>query len=231
MKRNYKKLLIAGLTASFMVALVGCGGKSTATDDVSMTTEEVSTTEDVTTEDITTEEAATTETVTTEIEKATTTEKKTSEKKTDNKKKDTTSKKTTASKTESASTNTSNTNGSSTSNTSTTTSHTTTPSNNTTTTTTTTTECQHNWVAVTHTVHHDAVMGERIVESAVVADWYCNNCQKYYISVNDDPCNGANGSDADYVLKPAVRETYEVSPAYDETVTDYYKCSKCGIRR
>ena len=94
-----------------------------------------------------------------------------------------------------------------------------------------TTECQHDWVAVTHTVHHDAVMGERIVESAVYAHWYCNDCQKYYISVWDDPCGAANGSDASYCLKPAVRETYEVTPAYDETVTDYYKCSKCGIRK
>lgn len=96
-----------------------------------------------------------------------------------------------------------------------------------------TTECQHNWVAVTHTVHHDAVMGERIVESAVYAHWYCNDCQKYYINQTDDPHYGisANGSDASYCLKPAVRETYEVTPAYDETVTDYYKCSKCGIRK
>ncbi len=94
-----------------------------------------------------------------------------------------------------------------------------------------TTECQHDWVAVTHTVHHDAVMGERGVKPAVIAHWYCNNCQKYMISVNDDPCNGANGSTASYILEPAVWETYEVSPAYDETVTDYYKCSKCGIRK
>lgn len=81
-----------------------------------------------------------------------------------------------------------------------------------------TTECQHNWI------HHDAVMGERVTKPAVVAYWYCYNCQKYYIHGVDDPCGGANGSEADYVLEPCVRETYEVSPAYDE-------CSKCGARK
>lgn len=81
-----------------------------------------------------------------------------------------------------------------------------------------TTECQHNWI------HHDAVMGERVTKPAVVAYWYCYICQNYYISVWDDPHGAANGSDADYVLEPCVRETYEVSPAYDE-------CSKCGARK
>lgn len=81
-----------------------------------------------------------------------------------------------------------------------------------------TTECQHNWI------HHDAVMGERVTKPAVVAYWYCYNCQKYYITASEDPCGKANGSEADYVLEPCVRETYEVSPAYDE-------CSKCGARK
>lgn len=225
MKRNYKKLLIAGLTASFMVALVGCGGKPTTTDDVSMTTEEVTTTEKATTEDITTVENITTEVTTEKVA-----EEKTTSKKNTSTKKDTAKKTTTSEKKASTTNNTSVANNTSTTNNNTSTS---TVSNNTSSNNTTvnntpkpsttenkpqTTECQHNWV------HHDAVTGERGVKPAVIATWYCNNCQKYMISVNDDPCNGANGSDAYYILEPAVWETYEVSPAYDE-------CSKCGIRR
>lgn len=92
--------------------------------------------------------------------------------------------------------------------------------------------CQHNWVEITQTVHHEAEMGERCIQSAVIYHWYCFSCGCYYPDVNSDPCGGVNGSDADYTAQDAVYETYVVTPAYDETVgTGRYRCSRCGATK
>lgn len=92
--------------------------------------------------------------------------------------------------------------------------------------------CNHNWVEITQTVHHEAEMGERCIQSAVIYHWYCRICGCYYPDVNSDPCGGVNGSDADYTAQDAVYETYVVTPAYDETVgTGRYRCSRCGATK
>lgn len=225
-----KKLYVLSMITILSLTCIGCGNK-----DVAVNTEAATeTTTEVTTEEVTTEnEKATTEKTTRE-----TTEEKTTESKTDTKEETVENKQNRSSgsttqttaqttKTNNGTSNTAATTGSNTQSNSTPSSSGQTTNN----TTPQTTECQHNWEAVTHTVHHDAVMGERITKSAVYAHWYCRNCQQYYISVWDDPHGAANGSDASYCLEPAVRETYEVTPAYDETITDYYKCSKCGATK
>ncbi|MGN0494891.1 MAG: hypothetical protein ACI4GW_01560 [Lachnospiraceae bacterium] len=215
-----KKLYMFGMVMTLGLTCIGCGNK-----DVAVNTEAAAeTTTEVTTEEITTEtEKATTEKTTRETTEEKTTESKTSDKESEEKKTDT-KKVTDATGGNTTVASNTNTQSSSTPSSSGQTSNNTTPQ---------TTECQHNWEAVTHTVHHDAVMGERITKSAVYAHWYCYNCQRYFLTHQDDPCWGisSNGSEASYCLEPAVRETYEVTPAYDETITDYYKCSKCGATK
>lgn len=216
-----KKLYLLSMVMILSLTVIGCGRKDAATDRKMAEAGKEITTEAVTEE----KEVEKSEKKTdkkTEVTTEATTEKGTDDKKSDTKTKTDKKKSDAATQkaavqpaNESKAVSTTNSTGNTSSNTS---------ANNTqqTTTQTTpvpqTTECQHNWV------HHDAVMGERVTKPAVVAYWYCYNCQKYYIHGVDDPCGGANGSEADYVLEPCVRETYEVSPAYDE-------CSKCGARR
>lgn len=213
-----KKLYMFGMVVTLGLTCIGCGNK-----DVAVNTEAATeTTTEVTTEEVTTEsEKATTEKTTRETTEDKTTESKTSDKKSEEKKSGT-KKVTDATGGNTTVASNTNTQSSSTPSSSGQTSNNTTPQ---------TTECCHNWEAVTHTVHHDAVMGSRLVEEGIRAHWYCYNCQQYYISVWDDPHGGANGSDASYVLKEPVWEDYEVTPAYDETITDYYKCSKCGATK
>lgn len=220
-----KKLYLLSMVMILSLTCIGCGRKDAATDKKMAEAGKEITTEAVTEE----KEVEKSEKKTdkkTEVTTEVTTEKVTDDKKSDTKTK--TDKKKSDAATQKAAVQPANENKAvvtttnSNSNTSNNTSANNTPQ---------TTECQHNWEAVTHTVHHDAVMGERITKSAVYAHWYCRNCQKYYIHGVDDPCGGANGSEASYCLEPCVRETYEVTPAYDETVTDYYQCSKCGARK
>ena len=206
-----KKIYIIGVMTVLAITCFGCGKKDAATDRKMA---------EATTE-ITTE---TTEKVTEQADKkkAEKTTEATTEKVSEDKKSDSKSNKKSGATTQAAATQPANeskpvvTTTNSNSSTSNNTSANNTSANN----TSQTTECQHNWV------HVDAVMGERCVKSAVIADWYCRDCQKYYISQTDDPHYGVsgNGSDAYYVLEPAVWETYEVSPAYDY-------CSKCGVRK
>lgn len=206
-----KKLYVLSMITILSLTCIGCGNK-----DVVVNTEAATeTTTEVTTEEVTTEsEKATTEKTTRE-----TTEEKTTEKKTDTKEEKTTNKQnrssgsTTQTTAQTTKTNNSTSNTAATTGSNTQSSNTTPASGQ-----TTTTECQHEWV------HYDAVMGERCVKIAVTAHWYCYNCQQYYLHGTDDPCNGANGSEASYDLEPAVFETYEVTPAYD-------KCSKCGATK
>lgn len=217
-----KQLLLLGIAITMGIGCIGCGGnKDVANNDkvAETTTEELSTVDNEVTE-VKPATKKTTEEKTTEATTEKVSENKKSEK--SDKKSDSKSNKKSGATTQAAATQPANeskpvvttTNSSTSNNTS---------ANNTSQTTQAsskpqTTECQHNWV------HVDAVMGERIVKPAVIAYWYCRDCQKYYISASDDPCGKANGSEADYVLEPPVRETYEVSPAYDY-------CSKCGIRK
>lgn len=221
-----KKIYIIGVMTVLAITCFGCGKKDVADNDNKITeaaTEITESTEAATTEDKTKKEEKTTESKT-EDKKAEKSDKKKSDSKSDKSKAANTDTQSNKAVTQPA--NESKpvvTTNSSTGNTGSNTS----ANNN----TQQTTECQHNWVAVTHTVHHDAVMGSRLVEEGVRAHWYCYNCQKYYITASEDPCGKANGSEASYVLKEPVWEDYEVTPAYDETVTDYYKCSKCGVTR
>lgn len=219
-----KKIYIIGVMTVLAITCFGCGGKKDAAnnDKVAEATTEITT---ETTEKVTEQSDKKTE-VTTEATTEKGTEDKKSEK-SDKKKSDSKTDKSKAANTAAQSekavtqpannskdvvtttTNSSTSNNTSANNTSQTTQVSSKPQ---------TTECQHNWV------HVDAVMGERCVKPAVTAHWYCRDCQKYYISVWDDPHGAANGSDASYDLEPAVFETYEVSPAYDY-------CSKCGARK
>ncbi|MGN0496057.1 MAG: hypothetical protein ACI4GW_07510 [Lachnospiraceae bacterium] len=208
-----KKLYVLSMVTILSLTCIGCGNK-----DVAVNTEAATeTTTEVTTEEITTEtEKATTETTTRE-----TTEEKTTEKKTDTKEEKTENKQnqssgsTTQTTAQTTKTNNSTSNTVATTGSNTQSSNTTPASGQ-----TTTTECQHEWV------HYDAVMGERCVRPGTVAHWYCYNCQRYFLTHQDDPCWGisSNGSEASYVLDPGEFETYEVTPAYD-------KCSKCGATK
>ena len=221
-----KKIYIIGVMTVLAITCFGCGKKDAATDrKVAEATTEITTetTEKVTEQSDKKKTEKTTEATTEKVSEDKKSEK--SDKKSDTKKSDKKSGATTqaaatqpANESKPVVTTTTNSNSSTGSNTSANNTSQTTDNKSQTSSKPQTTECQHNWV------HVDAVMGERCVKPAVTAHWYCRNCQKYMISVNDDPCNGANGSTASYDLEPAVFETYEVSPAYDY-------CSKCGIRK
>ena len=220
-----KKIYVLAMVTILSLTCIGCGKKDAATDrKVAEATTEITTeTTEKVTEQAEKKAEKTTEATTEKVSEVSEDKKsEKSDKKSDTKKSDKKSGATTqAAATQPANESkpvvtTTNSNSSTSNNTS---------ANNTSQTTQTsskpqTTECQHNWV------HVDAVMGERIVKPAVIAYWYCRDCQKYYISASDDPQGHGkgNGSEADYVLEPPVRETYEVSPAYDY-------CSKCGIRK
>lgn len=212
-----KKIYIIGVMTVLAITCFGCGKKDVADNDNKITeaaTEITESTEAATTEDKTKKEEKITESKT-EDKKAEKSDKKKSDSKSDKSKAANTAAQSNKAVTQPANESkpvvTTNSNSSTSSNTS---------ANNTSQTTEKpqTTECQHDWI------HVNAVMGERCVKPAVTAHWYCYNCQKYYISVWDDPHGAANGSDASYDLEPAVFETYEVTPAYDY-------CSKCGIRK
>lgn len=96
----------------------------------------------------------------------------------------------------------------------------------------TTTVCQHHWEEIMETIHHDAVMGTRCAQSAVIHHWWCRNCQCSYPELANDPCGGANGGTADITVQEAVYEQYEAVPAYDEQVgTGRYRCTRCGATK
>ena len=108
---------------------------------------------------------------------------------------------------------------------------------------------QHNWVAQTKTVHHDAVT-HQVWHDAVTEEHYiCNQCGADITSdpwghINNSLMNGGNcGSyHSTYVtIKQGYYETVtdqaawdeqvQVSDAWDETVTTGYKCSSCGATK
>lgn len=117
---------------------------------------------------------------------------------------------------------------------------------------------QHNWVAQTKTVHHDAqyktvhhdAVTHQVWHDAVTEEHYiCNQCGADITSdpwghINNSLMNGGNcGSyHSTYVTvkqgyyetvtdKAAWDEQVLVSKAWDETVTTGYKCSSCGATK
>lgn len=121
-----------------------------------------------------------------------------------------------------------------------------------------TTAHQHNWVAQTKTVHHDAqyktvhhdAVTHQVWHDAVTEEHYiCNQCGADITSdpwghINNSLMNGGNcGSyHSTYVtVKQGYYETVtdqaaydkqvQVRDAWDETVTTGYKCSSCGATK
>ncbi len=117
---------------------------------------------------------------------------------------------------------------------------------------------QHNWVAQTKTVHHDAqyktvhhdAVTQQVWHDPVTEEHYiCNQCGADITSdpwghINNSLMNGGNcGSyHSTYVTvkqgyyetvtdKAAWDEQVLVSKAWDETVTTGYKCSSCGATK
>ena len=121
-----------------------------------------------------------------------------------------------------------------------------------------TTAHQHNWVAQTKTVHHDAqyktvhhdAVTHQVWHDAVTEEHYiCNQCGADITSdpwghINNSLMNGGNcGSyHSTYVTvkqgyyetvtdQAAYDERVQVRDAWDETVTTGYKCSSCGATK
>lgn len=117
---------------------------------------------------------------------------------------------------------------------------------------------QHNWVAQTKTVHHDAqyktvhhdAVTHQVWHDPVTEEHYiCNQCGADITSdpwghINNSLMNGGNcGSyHSTYVTvkqgyyetvtdQAAYDEQVQVSKAWDETVTTGYKCSSCGATK
>lgn len=116
-----------------------------------------------------------------------------------------------------------------------------------------TTAHQHNWVAQTKTVHHDAqyktvhhdAVTHQVWHDAVIEEHYiCNQCGA---DITSDPWGHLDAYDhgayhSSYVTvkqgyyetvtdKAAYDEQVQVSAAWDETVTTGYKCSSCGATK
>lgn len=116
-----------------------------------------------------------------------------------------------------------------------------------------TTAHQHNWVAQTKTVHHDAqyktvhhdAVTHQVWHDAVTEEHYiCNQCGA---DITSDPWGHLDAYDhggyhSSYVTvkqgyyetvtdKAAYDEQVQVSTAWDETVTTGYKCSSCGATK
>lgn len=112
---------------------------------------------------------------------------------------------------------------------------------------------QHNWVAQTKTVHHDAqyktvhhdAATHQVWHDAVTEERYiCNQCGA---DITSDPWGHLDAHDhggyhSSYVTvkqgyyetvtdKAAYDEQIQVSAAWDETVTTGYKCSSCGATK
>lgn len=116
-----------------------------------------------------------------------------------------------------------------------------------------TTAHQHNWVAQTKIVHHDAqyktvhhdAVTHQVWHDAVTEEHYiCNQCGA---DITSDPWGHLDAYDhggyhSSYVTvkqgyyetvtdKAAYDEQVQVSAAWDETVTTGYKCSSCGATK
>ena len=112
-----------------------------------------------------------------------------------------------------------------------------------------TTAHQHNWVAQTKTVHHDAQYKTVHHDAVVKYVSICNNCGADITGneaahFKNSLLNGGNcGScheesrtvqaayDEQVKVSDAYDEQVQVSAAWDETVTTGYKCSSCGATK
>ena len=116
-----------------------------------------------------------------------------------------------------------------------------------------TTAHQHNWVAQTKTVHHDAqyktvhhdAVTHQVWHDAVTEEHYiCNQCGADITSAPWGHLDAYDhgGYHSSYVTvkqgyyetvtdKAAYDEQVQVSAAWDETVTTGYKCSSCGATK
>lgn len=93
---------------------------------------------------------------------------------------------------------------------------------------------QHNWQAITQSVHHDAVY--RTVNHAAVKErvTICNTCGAD-VTNNYSGHKASTGHSSSRYETRTVREAYSeqvlVSGAWDETITTGYRCSGCGAVR
>ena len=98
---------------------------------------------------------------------------------------------------------------------------------------------QHNWVAQTKTVHHDAQYKTVHHDAVVKYVNICNNCGADITGneaahFENSLLNGGNcGSchEESRTVQAAYDEQVQVSAAWDETVTTGYKCSSCGATK
>lgn len=98
---------------------------------------------------------------------------------------------------------------------------------------------QHNWVAQTKTVHHDAQYKTVHHDAVVKYVSICNNCGADITGneaahFENSLLNGGNcGSchEESRTVQAAYDEQVQVSAAWDETVTTGYKCSSCGATK
>lgn len=105
----------------------------------------------------------------------------------------------------------------------------------------------HDWVAITKTVHHDAVGHYETVQDAKkVIKYQCAVCYNSFNSLDEYYSHFDQKHGYDNNLVAAFREQYEKvedweyydtqkwvvdQEAYDETVTTGYKCSVCGTTK
>ena len=108
---------------------------------------------------------------------------------------------------------------------------------------------QHNWVAQTKTVHHDAQYKTVHHDAVVKYVNICNNCGADITGneaahfknslLNGGNCGSCHGEsrtvqaayDEQVKVSDAYDEQVQVSAAWDETVTTGYKCSSCGATK
>ena len=98
---------------------------------------------------------------------------------------------------------------------------------------------QHNWVAQTKTVHHDAQYKTVHHDAVVKYVSICNNCGADITGneaahFKNSLLNGGNcGSchEESRTVQAAYDEQVKVADAWDETVTTGYKCSSCGATK
>lgn len=98
-------------------------------------------------------------------------------------------------------------------------------------------QCAHNWEAQTTTVHHDAEYRTEYIHHDAVTEAHaiCNNCGADITNDIDGhmKANLFNGCGSYHTTSIVVSEAWDepvqklVKPAYDETITTGYICSKC----
>ena len=108
---------------------------------------------------------------------------------------------------------------------------------------------QHNWVAQTKTVHHDAQYKTVHHDAVVKYVSICNNCGADITgneaahfknsllnggncgSCHEEPRTVQAAYDEQVKVSDAYDEQVQISAAWDETVTTGYKCSSCGATK